>query len=160
MLHQSSCVCHVAVHALYEHSTILILIYTHSLPPHSLSDAADYVRAKFMSPPTLPNRLAQHLQQNARPGLLSDLLLDLIACMLSFSPTKRITAADALRHPYFADCEEATIDDGEAAVPDDGEGKSVQEILEILKRQQLLLRFQREENERQTSAPDHDMPGI
>ena len=160
MLHHSSCVCHVAVHALHEHSTILILIYTHSLPPHSISDAADYVRAKFMSPPTLPNRLAQHLQQNARPGLLSDLLLDLIACMLSFNPMKRITAADALRHPYFADCEEATIDDGEVAVPDDGEGKSVQEILEILKRQQLLLRFQREESERQTSAPDHDMPGI
>ena len=144
------------VRATFNHSNF----YLHSRPPHSLSDAADYVRTQFMSPPTLKNRLAEHLQQNARPGLLSDLLLDLIACMLSFNPMKRITAADALRHPYFADCEEAMIDDGEAAVPDDGEGKSVQEILEILKRQQLLLRFQREESERQTSAPHHDMPGI
>ena len=111
-----------------------------------------------MSPPTLKNRLAEHLRQNARPGLLSDLLLDLIVCMLSFNPQHRITAAGALRHAYFADCAEAAIDDEEVAVPDDGEGKSVHEILEILKNQQALLRFEREENERQFNMVDDDMP--
>jgi serine/threonine protein kinase len=113
-----------------------------------------------MSPPTLQNRLAEHLQQNARPGLLSPSLLDLIVCMLSFNPKNRITAAGALRHHYFDDCEEASIDDGDVAVPDDGEGKSVPDILEILKQQQTLLRFQREENERQYIMVDNHMPGI
>jgi serine/threonine protein kinase len=113
-----------------------------------------------MSPPTLKNRLKEHLQLNARPGLLSDLLLDLIERMLCFNPQNRITAADALRHPYFADCEEAAVDDGQVAVPDDGEGKSVQEILEILKQQQALLRFQREENERDFILDHDDMPGL
>jgi serine/threonine protein kinase len=137
-----------------------LLCMNFSAPSHPflLSNAADYVRAQFMSPPTLKNRLAEHLRQNARPGLLSDLLLDLIVCMLSFNPQNRITAAGALRHAYFADCEEAAIDDGEVAVPDDGEGKSVHEILEILKKQQALLRFEREENERQFSMVDDDMP--
>ena len=128
--------------------------------PDSLSDAADYVRAQFMSPPTLENRLAEHLRQNARPGLLSDSLLDLIACMLSFNPRDRITAACALQHAYFADCEEAAIDDGEVAVPDDGEGKSVGEILEMLKRQQVLLRLRRQEIEEEFSGADVDMPGM
>jgi hypothetical protein len=128
--------------------------------PHSLSDAADYVRAQFMSPPTLKNKLAEHLRQNARPGLLSDSLLNLIACMLSFNPRDRITAACALQHAYFADCEEAAINDGEVVVPDDGEGKSVGEILEMLKQQQVLLRLRRQEIEQNFSRADIDMPGL
>jgi serine/threonine protein kinase len=107
------------------------------------SDAADYVRGRFMSPPILKNRLAAHLHENARPGLLSAALLDLIVRMLCFNPTNRITAADALRHPYFADCEEASIDDGEVAVPDDGEGMSVPQIFESLRRLRENLREQR-----------------
>ncbi len=112
---------------------------------------------------TFLNHLAEHLQlnaHNAHPGLLSDLLLDLIERMLCFNPQNCITAADALRHPYFADCEEAAVDDGYVAVPDDGEGKFVQEILEILKQQQALLRFQREENEWDFILEHDDMPGL
>jgi serine/threonine protein kinase len=96
-----------------------------------------------MSPPILKNRLAAHLQENARPGLLDASLLDLIVHMLWFNPNNRITAADALRHPYFADCEEASIDDGEVALPDDGEGKSVSEIFESLRHLRERLREQR-----------------
>ena len=129
-------------------------------PPIALSDAAGYVRAHFMSPPILKNRLAEHLQQNARAGLLSDLLLDLIVCMLSFNPRNRITAAGALQHPYFADCEEAMVEVGQVAVPDDGEDKSLDEILVMIKQQQALLRLQRETDEQQFSAADHELPGM
>ncbi len=129
--------------------------------PITLSDAASYVRAHFMSPPILKNRLAEHLQQNARAGLLSNLLLDLIVRMLSFNPRNRITAAGALQHPYFADCEEAMIEGGQVVVPDDGEDKSVDEVLVMIKQQQARLRFQREMDERQFSMADHhELPGI
>ncbi len=80
--------------------------------------------------------------------------------MLCFNPQNRITAAEALQHPYFADCEEAAVDDGYVAVPDDGEGKSVQEILDVLKQQQALLRHQREESERDFILEHDDMPGL
>jgi serine/threonine protein kinase len=113
-----------------------------------------------MSPPILKNRLAEHLQQNARAGLLSDLLLDVIVRMLSFNPRNRITAADALQHPYFADCEEAAIEGGHVAVPDDGEDKSLDEILVMIKHQQALLRLQRETDEQHFSAADHELPGM
>jgi serine/threonine protein kinase len=124
------------------------------------SDAADYVRTHFMSPPILQSRLAAHLQQHARPGLFSDMLLDLISRMLCFDPTKRVTAADALRHPYFADCAEAHIDDGEVPVPDDGEGKSISEIFVVLKEKQAALRRQREADEQQDSKMGNDLPGL
>ena len=126
------------------------------------SDAENYVRAHFMSPPTLKNRLAEHLQQNARPGLLSGLLLDLIVRMLSFNPRNRITAAGALQHPYFAGCEEARDEDGHVVVPDDGENKCYDEIMEILKQQQALLRFHREECERRFDSDVNEflLPGM
>ena len=123
------------------------------------SDAADYVRTHFMSPPILQSRLAAHLQQHARPGLMSDMLLDLISRMLCFDPTKRVTAADALRHPYFADCAEAHIDDGEVPVPDDGEGKSISQILRSLQGMQLELRQQREAEEHGIRGM-WDLPGM
>jgi serine/threonine protein kinase len=113
-----------------------------------------------MSPPTIKNRLAEHLTQHARPSLLSDLLLDLIARMLSFNPRHRITAAEALLHPYFHDCEEARFDDGHVAMPDDGEGKTVAQIFDMLKEKQAQLRLQREENERQYMEADNAMLGI
>ncbi len=130
------------------------------MPSITLSDAASYVRSHFMSPPILKNRLAEHLQQNARAGLLSDMLLDLIVRMLSFNPRNRITAAGALQHPYFADCEEATIEDGHVAVPDDGKDKSFDEVLVMIKQQQAHLRLQREMDEQQFSVADHELPGM
>jgi serine/threonine protein kinase len=113
-----------------------------------------------MSPPTLKSRLAEHLRQRARPLLLSDLLLDLIVRMLCFNPKNRITAAEALRHRYFDDCEEARYDDGDVAVPDDGEGKSVAQIFDMLKEKQAQLRFQREQNELQFMDVDNQIPGM
>ncbi|KAA6357785.1 MAG: hypothetical protein EZS28_046688 [Streblomastix strix] len=38
-----------------------------------------------------------------------DILWDLLQCMLEFDPNKRITASDALQHPYFTS-PEAKID--------------------------------------------------
>ena len=38
------------------------------------------------------------------PGLRNDALgLDLLKCMLCYDPGRRISAADALKHEYFAD---------------------------------------------------------
>jgi serine/threonine protein kinase len=124
-----------------------------------ISNAAGYVRAQYMTPPILQSRLAQHLQLNARPGYLSDALLDVIVRMLCFNPSNRITAVEALQHPFFADCEEARIDDGDEPVaePDDGGERSLDEIIAMIKQQQVLLRSQRE---RQSSTADHGLPGM
>lgn len=35
------------------------------------------------------------------PGAVSDLALDLVASLLRYDPTMRLTAADALKHPWF-----------------------------------------------------------
>ncbi|KAA6370958.1 MAG: hypothetical protein EZS28_033515 [Streblomastix strix] len=45
-----------------------------------------------------------------RPSeIIDDMLWDLLQCMLEFDPNKRITAAEALQHPYFTS-PEAKID--------------------------------------------------
>ena len=85
--------------------------------------------------------------------------MDLISRMLCFDPTKRVTAADALRHPYFADCAEAHFDDGEVPVPDDGEGKSLSDMLLLLKEMQSELRLTRESEENGTRGM-WDLPGM
>jgi cyclin-dependent kinase len=58
------------------------------------------------------------------PGLAADPLgLDLLKCMLSYDPGRRISAADALKHEYFADVPQASagsIDGGGGG----GEGKA------------------------------------
>jgi len=111
-----------------------------------------------MSPPTLQSRLATHLRQSARPGLLSDSLLHLISRMLCFNPAGRVTAADALRHPYFADCAEAHADDGVVALPDDGEGRSVADIVRSLTGMQRELRLRLASEARKQMGVD--MPGL
>ena len=111
-----------------------------------------------MSPPTLQNRLMAHLRQSARPGLLSESLLHLITQMLCFNPAGRVTAADALRHPYFADCAEAHAQDGGVAVPDDGEGQSVADIVRSLTRMQRELRLRLASEARRQMGVD--MPGL
>jgi renal tumor antigen len=124
-----------------------------------ISNAAGYVREQYMSPPILQSRLVEHLRQNARPGYVSDALLDLIVRMLCFNPRNRITAVQALQHPYFADCEEARIDDSDEPVaePDDGGERSLEEIIAMIKQQQVLLRSQRE---RQSGTVDLGLPGM
>ncbi len=113
-----------------------------------------------MSPPTLRNRLLEHLRQHARPGLLSDSLLHLLSRMLCFNPAARITAADALRHAYFADCAEAAAAAAEprVAAVDDGQGRSAGDMLLLLEgmRLRLRLRLAREEGARAGA----DMPGL
>ena len=122
------------------------------------SDAASYVRSRFMCTPSLPNRLQSHLRQHARPGLLSDSLLDLLSRMLCFNPTTRITAEEALRHPYFADWEEAKSAHGDVGEPDDGKGQSVAEMMQrqMSMRQELRMRREREDP-RDLGV---DMPGL
>ena len=80
--------------------------------------------------------------------------------MLCFNQHNRITAVQALQHAYFADFEESSIEDGEVVVPDDGEGKSVAQIFEMLKEKQAQLRYQREQDERQYTFVDNDIPGL
>ena len=106
----------------------------------------------------LPNRLQSHLRQNARPGLLSDALLDLLSRMLCFNPARRITAADALRHAYFADCAEAEAADGGVQQPDDGDGLSTAEMMRLLDRMRRDLRLQRQKED--PCEMGFDMPGL
>jgi serine/threonine protein kinase len=106
----------------------------------------------------LPNRLQLHLRQNARPGLLSDALLDLLSRMLCFSPARRITAADALRHAYFSDCAEAEAADGDVGQPEDGEGMSTAEMMQLLEMMRRNLRLQREREDPRELG--FDMPGL
>ena len=124
------------------------------------SDAASYVRSRFMCTPSLPNRLQSHLRQHARPGLLSDSLLDLLSRMLCFNPTTRITAEEALRHPYFADCEEAEAAHGDVgdAEPDDGKGQSAAEMMQRLMSMRQELRMRREREDPRDLGVD--MPGL
>jgi serine/threonine protein kinase len=123
------------------------------------SDAACYVRSRFMCASSLlPSRLQSHLRQNARPGLLSDALLDLLSHMLCFNPARRITAADALRHPYFAGCAEAEASDGDVAQPIDGEGMGSGEMMQLLERMRRDLRLQREREDPREMG--FDMPGL
>ena len=106
----------------------------------------------------LPSRLQSHLRQNARPGLLSDALLDLLSHMLCFNPARRITAADALRHPYFAGCAEAEASDGDVVQPIDGEGMGSGEMMQLLERMRRDLRLQREREDPREMG--FDMPGL
>jgi serine/threonine protein kinase len=122
------------------------------------SDAASYVRSRFMRAPGVPSRLQSHLRQNARPGLLSDALLDLLSRMLCFNPASRITAEDALRHRYFTHCEEAGAALGGVVTPDDGEGQSSAEMMRRLMSMREELRVMRgREDARDLGV---DMPGL
>jgi serine/threonine protein kinase len=111
-----------------------------------------------MCTPGLPNRLQSHLRQHARPGLLSDSLLDLLSRMLCFNPTTRITAEEALRHPYFADCEEAEAAQGNVGELDDGKGQSVAEMMQRLMSMRQELRMRREREDPRDLGVD--MPGL
>jgi serine/threonine protein kinase len=122
------------------------------------SDAASYVRSRFMRAPGLPSRLQSHLRQHARPGLLSDALLDLLSRMLCFNPACRITAEDALRHPYFAHCAEAEAALGGVVTPDDGEGQSCAEMMLRLMGMREELRMGREREDARDLGVD--MPGL
>lgn len=77
--------------------------------------------------------------------------------MLTFNPQHRISASDALQHPYFNDCDEAHLDDGVVQIPDDGEGKSTEEIFRVLQQMQQLLRSRLAVHEQQYSDDILDM---
>ena len=111
-----------------------------------------------MCTPGLPNRLQSHLRQHARPGLLSDSLQDLLSHVLCIHPTTRITAEEALRHPYFADCEEAEAAQGKVGEPDDGKGQSVAEMMQRLMSMRQELRMRREREDPRDLGVD--MPGL
>ena len=90
--------------------------------------------------------------------MLSDSLLDLLSRMLCFNPTTRITAEEALRHPYFADSEEAEAAHADVGEPDDGKGQSAAEMMQRLMsmRQELRMRRTRED----PRDLGFDMPGL
>jgi serine/threonine protein kinase len=90
--------------------------------------------------------------------LLSDDLLHLLSQMLCFNPAKRISAAEALRHPYFSDCEEALADEGDAVQPDDGEGQSIDDMMRLLKTLRLSMRLRRGADDHQSMLDD--LPGM
>ncbi|MFY7895889.1 MAG: hypothetical protein ACOVP8_06630 [Phycisphaerales bacterium] len=90
--------------------------------------------------------------------MLSDSLLDLLSRMLCFNPTTRITAEEALRHPYFADCEEAEAAQGNVGEPDDGKGQSVAEMMQRLMSMRQELRMRREREDPRDLGVD--MPGL
>lgn len=56
---------------------------------------------KFMCPKTYyPNVLREHFKNNPK---VDDVAFDLLNKMLSLDPKKRITVAEALKHPYFSE---------------------------------------------------------
>ena len=62
-------------------------------------------RFKFSGPPhsSLADRFQKVSAVNPEP-LLSDLGMDLLSRMLEYDPEQRITAEEALEHPYFSEC--------------------------------------------------------
>ncbi|GIQ80920.1 hypothetical protein KIPB_001800 [Kipferlia bialata] len=65
---------------------------------------------------SMPKRAGTGIKK--RLGLESDSpALDLISKMLKFHPTERITAEEALRHPYFADLHDPTDEPGYVGSP-------------------------------------------
>lgn len=69
------------------------------LGPPNLSSWPGYNKLPLSKTLSLPSPLPAQLRQ--RFPHLSALGIDLISSMLTYDPDKRITAAEALQHPYF-----------------------------------------------------------
>ncbi len=75
-----------------------------------LNPYAQRTLAKFQNAPTTPRRPLSQIFAKADPAAL-----DVLSKMLAFDPDQRISALDALNHPYFADYRRLGL--GQTAIP-------------------------------------------
>lgn len=75
-----------------------------------LNPYAQRTLAKFQNAPTTPRRPLSQLFAKADPAAV-----DVLSKMLAFDPDQRISALDALNHPYFADYRRLGL--GQTAIP-------------------------------------------
>lgn len=69
----------------------------------------EFARQYISTIPARPQNLAATVQA-AHRGTVNPLALDLLAKMLVFDPSKRISVDDALKHPYLADMHDPSIE--------------------------------------------------
>ena len=77
---------------------------------NKLNPYAQRTLAKFQNAPVTPRRPLNTIFQNADPAAV-----DVLSKMLAFDPDQRISALDALNHPYFAEYRRLGL--GQTAVP-------------------------------------------
>jgi serine/threonine protein kinase len=90
------------------------------------------------------SKLREKLPRTSYTGsaYLSDLGFDLLSQMLTYNPKKRITAAEALKHPYFDETPRAQDPSLMPTFPSGNEGKYVLQICLIRALAfSVLLRF-------------------